>query len=237
MLGIVGSLVSSGLKTVGINVDAKTIEGFVGGGGGSGGILGTLFGGPAALLESVSDTLGLPEWAGDLLSLGTNYFTGNYLGMLDDAVDFLSDLGPPAETEAEVSGGPNGQTNLGAPTSGSHGAPSTCRGSSGAEATRSEGATSAPGGEASRTKAGGGGGKPSEGVASAKEFLGKYRDNEDFMSAIRNGDIPPEVADSPAAMMMIQERMQRIQLMNQLMTGALKARHDMEMAIVRNLPA
>lgn len=75
----------------------------------------------------------------------------------------------------------------------------------------------------------------SAGKTAAQKFLSEHSDPEDFMKQIRSGNIPDEVLNSQAGMMMVQERLQSIQQMNQLMTQMLKSMHDMSMAVVQNV--
>jgi hypothetical protein len=59
--------------------------------------------------------------------------------------------------------------------------------------------------------------------------------NDAFMAAVRDGKIPKEVQDSPAAMQSLQARMNSISQMNQLMTSMLQAMHQMQMSIIQNV--
>jgi hypothetical protein len=56
-----------------------------------------------------------------------------------------------------------------------------------------------------------------------------------FLKAMSSGKIPPDVANSPGAMMQIQARMNQISQMNQLMTSMMQAMHQMQMAIIQNV--
>jgi hypothetical protein len=76
------------------------------------------------------------------------------------------------------------------------------------------------------------------GQAAAADFIKKYAaDPEGFMTAIKEGKIPPEVLNSQVGMMMLQERMGEINRMFQMMTQMMDAMHQMNMAIVRNIRA
>ncbi|MDB4980863.1 MAG: hypothetical protein JWM82_1615 [Myxococcales bacterium] len=55
------------------------------------------------------------------------------------------------------------------------------------------------------------------------------------MGAVRAGNIPAAVSDSPAAMMALQARMNHISEMNQLMTSMITALHQMQMSIIQNV--
>jgi hypothetical protein len=68
---------------------------------------------------------------------------------------------------------------------------------------------------------------------SKSSFLGLADDA--FMSAIRDGKIPKEIADSKDGMLSLQARMTQITEMNQLMTSMLQAIHQMRMGVVQNL--
>ncbi|HVZ74691.1 MAG TPA: hypothetical protein VHJ20_20050 [Polyangia bacterium] len=59
--------------------------------------------------------------------------------------------------------------------------------------------------------------------------------NDAFMQAVKDGKIPKEISDSPAAMQSLQARMNSISEMNQLMTSMLTALHQMEMSIIQNV--
>jgi hypothetical protein len=58
-----------------------------------------------------------------------------------------------------------------------------------------------------------------------------------FMSAIREGKIPKEIADSKDGMLALQARMTQITEMNQLMTSMLQAIHQLRMGVIQNLRA
>jgi hypothetical protein len=53
--------------------------------------------------------------------------------------------------------------------------------------------------------------------------------------AVINGRISPEVAKDQTAMMVLQQRMNAITEMNNLMTGMMRALHDMQMAVIQNI--
>jgi hypothetical protein len=59
--------------------------------------------------------------------------------------------------------------------------------------------------------------------------------DEAFMKAVRDGKIPKEISDSPAAMQAMQARMNQISEMNQLMTSMIQAMHQMQMAVIQNV--
>jgi hypothetical protein len=56
-----------------------------------------------------------------------------------------------------------------------------------------------------------------------------------FLDAVRNGRISSDVAKDPTAMMAVQERMNEVTQMNNLMTGMMRAIHDMQMAVIQNI--
>lgn len=58
-----------------------------------------------------------------------------------------------------------------------------------------------------------------------------------FMSAIREGKIPKEIAESKDGMLALQARMTQITEMNQLMTSMLQAIHQLRMGVIQNLRA
>jgi hypothetical protein len=68
---------------------------------------------------------------------------------------------------------------------------------------------------------------------SRESFLGLSDDA--FMSAIREGKIPKEIADSKDGMLALQARMTQITEMNQLMTSMLQAIHQLRMGVIQNL--
>jgi hypothetical protein len=76
-------------------------------------------------------------------------------------------------------------------------------------------------------------GKMDPSTMSKDQFMGM--DNESFMKAIRDGKIPKEISDSPAAMQALQARMNQISEMNQLMTSMIQAMHQMQMAVIQNV--
>jgi hypothetical protein len=59
--------------------------------------------------------------------------------------------------------------------------------------------------------------------------------NDAFMQAVRDGKIPKDIQDSPAAMQALQARMNQVSEMNQLMTAMLQAMHQMQMSIIQNV--
>jgi hypothetical protein len=65
----------------------------------------------------------------------------------------------------------------------------------------------------------------------------KNMSDADFASAIRDGKISPDVAKDPAAMLQLQERMNRITQMNQLMSQLLSAMHQMATSTIQNIRA
>jgi hypothetical protein len=65
----------------------------------------------------------------------------------------------------------------------------------------------------------------------------KNMSDADFMSALRDGNISPDVAKDPAAMLQLQERMNRITQMNQLMSQLLAAMHQMATSTIQNIRA
>lgn len=58
---------------------------------------------------------------------------------------------------------------------------------------------------------------------------------DQFMQAVTSGNIPPDVANNPAAMTQIQARMNQITQMNQLVTSMMAAMHQMQMSIIQNI--
>lgn len=77
----------------------------------------------------------------------------------------------------------------------------------------------------------------SAGVEATKKFLDAHKNPEDLMAQVRNGNIPEEILNSPAGMMMLQDKLHKIQELNTLMSQMLKAMHDMTMSIIQNMRA
>ena len=57
------------------------------------------------------------------------------------------------------------------------------------------------------------------------------------LSAIRDGKVPKELAESKDGMLALQARMTQITEMNQLMTSMLQAIHQMRMGVIQNVRA
>ncbi len=77
---------------------------------------------------------------------------------------------------------------------------------------------------------------PGTGAISSVSQIDNLSDTA-FMNAVRDGKISPDVAKDPAAMLKIQERMNRITQMNQLMSQMLAAMHQMAMSTIQNIRA
>lgn len=178
------------------------------------------------LVEMVADTV-LPdelEIVGDVLAIGADLYTGNYLALIGDGVDLAEgmpatepDPPPPPTSQPDAPAGASDDNDRGADTSGS--------------LSRSRAPLApVPQEEAGRSA-------ESTGQEAARAFLERFGNAEAFTDAIRHGQIPEEVLNSRAGMMMIQERLQQIQQMNQLMTQMLQATHEMQMAVIRNVRA
>ncbi len=65
----------------------------------------------------------------------------------------------------------------------------------------------------------------------------KTMSDEELMRRIREGTIPKDIAQDPLAMLALQTRMQEIQQMNALMTNLMRAMHEMQIEIIRNIRA
>lgn len=181
------------------------------------------------LVEDVCDRAGLPEWMGDVGSGIANFYTGNWVALATDAGDLLGDLQVVRQGGGEDAARLERSVNAGAQrladTMDSIRTMHSRR--PGPVFSAGEGSTSSAGSTGST----GGAGKTAMETALSFEKLS----NEDFMAMIRNGDLPPEIARDPQAMMMVQQRMQEIQQMNALMTQVLRALHDMQTAVIQNI--
>jgi hypothetical protein len=69
-----------------------------------------------------------------------------------------------------------------------------------------------------------------KGAAYAKSMSG-----EELLNKIKNGELPPEIAESQEAMQIIMMRVQEYQQMMALMTNLMKISHDINMATINNL--
>lgn len=193
--------------------------------------------------EKLCDSLGLPEAVGDIAKGLVGWHTGDVkllmdgvMDLKDNALAFLDparyardlNLGaqeptpPPSRKQAlAVEQGRGGQGSPEAPAS----VDKSEKGAPGTESTPG----STPGNEKTPSA--------SEAKGAAKAFLERFSDPESFMTAIRNGQLPDEVANSQSGMLMVQQRLHEIQRMFSLMTQMMQAMHEMEMAIVRNIRA
>jgi hypothetical protein len=61
--------------------------------------------------------------------------------------------------------------------------------------------------------------------------------DDEFLNAVRNGALPKEVLESKDGMLRLQQRMNDIQQMNALLTNMLRATHELEMEVIRNVRA
>ncbi len=219
-------------------------------------LLSTLSGSLGQLAEDAAGAV-LPkelQFVKEIVGAAVNLKTGNLRGFLQNALDLLQslpeitshlqdiapNLAPSAPPSAgATASGSSASGSAAAPTSnqqstasasGSAAAATSNQQSTAASSTAQTGATTQAGSSEGTTES-----KETKGQAAAKAFLDAHSDPEDFMEQIRNGNIPEDVLNSQAGMMMIQERLQRIQQMNQLMTQMLKSMHDMSMAVVQNV--
>jgi hypothetical protein len=172
----------------------------------------------------------------DLVGIAVNLSTGNYPAVILEGLELLHNLPQLCKELSNLS--PN--LSPSAPPTGSAAQGSTSAGSSSStpntETTSQTDATSSAAGTSSTASSDSTGQtKETKGQAAAQKFLASHSDPEDFIKQIRSGTIPEDVLNSQAGMMMIQERLQSIQQMNQLMTQMLKSMHDMSMAIVQNV--
>jgi hypothetical protein len=208
--------------------------------------LSTLRNGFAKLAEEAVGAL-LPEKLKslkDLVGIAVNLTSGNYPAVIKEGLEFLQNLPELSKELSKLSANltpsppppppPAAYVKRPDPSSGS--APSGVPAASGTgtqptSQTSASSNTSAPSsGSTEQTK-------ESSGKNAAQKFLSEHSNPEDFMKQIRSGNIPEEVLNSQAGMMMVQERLHSIQQMNQLMTQMLKSMHDMSMAIVQNVRA
>lgn len=183
------------------------------------------------IAEKVCDTI-LPakyEWVGDAASLATNLVSQNWWAAASDVADlhenvergdFSFDPGPPPRRacapaincDPEQAPPSNQREDASAPP-----------------ATPSTDSTGATGNTA-------GGDEPAS-VKKEKAQAFLKLDNDALMDAVRKGNIPDGVGEDPKAMATLQTRLHDIQQMNALMTNLLRALHEMQMEIIRNVRA
>lgn len=211
--------------------------------------IGSIFTGPGAIAERLCDMI-LPselEWVGDAASFYANVQSGNFLAAAMDLVDFYEnvkngdlkaatmyeglrkmlppewqafldklvqpDAPPTCEPQRELA-------SAGATTGGSAGA-STASSSSGAATASSSSGTDKAGRSA-----------PPKSVADIHQMS-----DDAVLRMVREGKIPEDLKKDQGAMMAIQQRLNDIQQMNALITNMIRALHEMQMEIIRNIRA
>ncbi len=107
-------------------------------------------------------------------------------------------------------------------------------GSASKTASASTADASSPGDAAASTGAAATGGASTTGAPPSLASLMAMSPDQ-FMQAVTSGNIPPDVANNPAAMTQIQARMNQITQMNQLVTSMMAAMHQMQMSIIQNI--
>ena len=204
------------------------------------GLVGNILSGPGKVVEGICDSL-LPaelEWIGDVASFYGNFQSGNLLAAAMDLVDLyenvkngdfnaqtmfegLKKMLPPdsqAFLDKLIHPDPPPGLNAAAETRGSSKKPKASK----PEVPRA----SEDGGKVES------GGK----TAGGKTDISRMTDDE-VMAMVRSGKIPKELRDDKAAMMALQQRMNDIQEMNALLTNMIRAMHEMQMEIIRNVRA
>lgn len=205
-------------------------------------LIGDIVGAPAKLVEGVCDAV-LPkelEWVGDVASMMTNIQNGNWIGVMEDVADLGENFKKGDFTAVKLK---EGLGKLLAPEH--HGVmsslsdpdaplpfnpdiiPKAIESMFAPERTVDEVPVSSSGGASAATA----GAAPANATGFAK------MNDREFMDMIRDGRIPPEISKDPAAMQSLQLRMQEIQQMNALMTNLMRAMHEMQMEIIRNVRA
>lgn len=54
--------------------------------------------GLGSICEKISDTVGLPEWMGDAISIAVDFKTGNFTGLVDGMMDLAENCGIDVES-------------------------------------------------------------------------------------------------------------------------------------------
>lgn len=211
------------------------------------------------VFEELADEVLPPEleWVGDLLSAAANL--ENPLALVSDLADLAENF--PGAEPPQLEEIPTGFEGLesdpgvvsshpptisddpepGISSAGGESQPPTGQSSSGSTSSTS----ASPGGSVTPNAGTPAASSPdtdkrtaeAKGKDAAKSFIASHSDPEAFMNAIKEGNLPEDVVNSQAGMMMIQQRMNEIQRMFQMMTQMTDAMHQMNMAIVRNIRA
>jgi hypothetical protein len=192
--------------------------------------MGEIMGG---LAESACDSF-LPEPFGDLAKI----YVGAHYGDIHSVIDGVSELHDDVTTEVDTKGLKGEGKDLGDAEPTTHKSKLDSKILVDPKSPPPPTDDKAPPASASQpTKDTSGNVLNSEGAKKAKAWLDEHQNPEDFMNAIRNGEIPDDILNSQAGMMMIQQRLHEIQQCFQLLTQMLQAMHEMSMGIVRNVRA
>jgi hypothetical protein len=166
---------------------------------------------PGDVIETTVDQL-LPEPIGDLLSIGIDLYTGNYIDLIADGLDLIDVGGQPAIDQPSVEPDPPPVR----------------------QPLQSDGAAEpqvAGAGEGEATM------MPERLPAGAIDDSFWSMSDQQFLDAVRNGGIPKEVLESKDGMLRLQQRMNDIQQMAALLTNMMRATHELEMEVIRNVRA
>jgi hypothetical protein len=161
---------------------------------------------PGDVLETTVDQI-LPEPIGDLLSIGIDLYTGNYIDLIADGLDLIDAGGQPAVASPSVEPDP----------------PPVSAAPADEPTAAEEGDDAVP--AAARA--------PAEAIDDSFWSM----TDQQFLDAVRKGNLPQEVLESKEGMLRLQQRMNDIQQMSALLTNMLRATHELEMEVVRNVRA
>jgi hypothetical protein len=162
---------------------------------------------PGDVIETTVDQI-LPEPIGDLLSIGIDLYTGNYIDLIADGLDLIDVGGQPSIAQPSVDPDP---PPIRQPLQSDEPVAGAGEGDATAMAER----------------------LPSGAIDDSFWSM----TDQQFLDALRNGTIPKEVLESKDGMLRLQQRMNDIQQMAALLTNMMRATHELGMEVIRNVRA
>jgi hypothetical protein len=204
---------------------------------------------PGDWIQRSAQALGVPERYGEGLAAVFNIATGNYGGAAlnavealtasDDVVKATQTAKADALTRPPVDPGPPPPVAAANPPAASP--PSLAGSIALATATQAQPPASPPPPAAPHTPAAAAQAqpavsRPSSVAAEAPNAFFKLSDPA-FLEKVQNNEIPPEVLQDPQQMLLLQERLHRVQELFMLLTTVMRSLHEMRMGVINNTRA
>jgi hypothetical protein len=206
---------------------------------------------PGDWIQRSAQALGVPERYGEGLAAVFNVATGNYAGAALNAVEAFTasddivkatqtakadalatppvDPGPPPPVAAAakpVAASPGSLA----------GAIALATGAAQAPATAAQPQPAAPHAQGTAAQAQPAVARPSSEATEAANAFFKLSDPA-FLEKVQNHEIPPEVLGDPQQMLLLQERLHRVQELFMLLTTVMRSLHEMRMGVINNTRA